>query len=126
MSDTADGTKSTGSARQQILADVRRYTHGEKPLPSLEQNWIRYPDRLAQFAAVLDGVGGKCVSGVDPTAANVALNEISPYRDAKQRVSLVSGIGETNIDFASIQDPHFFEPIDFAVLPGEFGVAENS
>lgn len=126
MSDAADEPKLTGSAREQVLADVRRYAHGEKPLPSLEQNWIRYPDRLAQFAAVLESVGGKCVPAANAAEAQAALKEIPVYRDAKQRVSLVPGIGETNIDLASIQDPHLLEPIDFAVLPGEFGVAENS
>jgi L-lactate dehydrogenase complex protein LldG len=126
MSEAADEPKLTGSAREQILGEVRRYVHGEKPLPSLEQNWIQYPDRPAQFASVLESVGGNCVRAADAAAAQTALNEIPVYRDAKQRVSLVPGIGETNIDLASIQDPHLLEPIDFAVLPGEFGVAENS
>src|SRR5436190_507740 len=104
MSEAADAPKLTGSAREQILGEVRRYAHGEKPLPSLEQNWIRYPDRLVQFAAVLESVGGKCVPAANAAAAQAALNEIPVYRDAKQRVSLVPGIGETNIDLASIQD----------------------
>ena len=43
----------------------------------------------------------------------------------RQAVSLVDGVGRTNIDWAGIADPHALETVDFAILPGEFGVAEN-
>lgn len=112
--------------RGEILAAVRSSTQAETPLPSLDKNWIRYPNRLAQFASVLESVGGTCIHATDAAAANARLQEVAVWREAKQRVSLVPGIGETNIDLAAIQDPHLLEPIDFAVLPGEFGVAENS
>ncbi len=36
------------------------------------------------------------------------------------------GIGTSNVDLAAISDPHALETIDFAVLPGIFGVAENA
>jgi L-lactate dehydrogenase complex protein LldG len=48
------------------------------------------------------------------------------YADAKKIVSLVPGIGSANVDLNLIEDPHALEDVDFAVLPGEFAVAENA
>ena len=44
---------------------------------------------------------------------------------AKRKVSLVPGAGTSNLDLAAVEDPHELESMDFAILPGHFGVAEN-
>jgi L-lactate dehydrogenase complex protein LldG len=113
-------------SRDQILATVRAHHPAARELPSLDQAWIKYPDRLAQFASVLEMIGGRCLHVANAAEANAKLQEIATYRDAKQTVSLVEGIGSSNVDFATIADPHQLEPIDFAVMAGQFGVAENA
>jgi L-lactate dehydrogenase complex protein LldG len=47
------------------------------------------------------------------------------YSEARQIVSVVPGVGDANVDLASIEDPHALAGVDVAILPGEFGVAEN-
>jgi L-lactate dehydrogenase complex protein LldG len=116
----------SGSAREQILAAVRRHQPGQTELPSLEQPWIEYKDRIAQFAEVLQSIGGQFIRVADLTAANDRLNEIAAFRDAKQTISLVAGVGQSNVDWSNVSDPHELETVDFAVMAGQFGVAENA
>jgi L-lactate dehydrogenase complex protein LldG len=114
------------ASRDEILAAVRKHQPAAKDLPSLEQNWITYPDRLAQFSAVLKEIGGQCIPVTDAAEADRRLQEIPVYREAKQIVSLVPGIGKSNFDYSAVSGPHALEPIDFAVMSGQFGVAENA
>lgn len=113
------------TSREKILSAIRAQQAPAAEPPSLNQAWISYPDRFAQFASVVEAVGGSCwkVSGLD--ALNLKLAELPAYREAKERISLVSGAGESNVDLQTIADPHQLETIDFAILPGQFGVAEN-
>ena len=60
----------------------------------------------------------------DRAALNIELSGIAEWRDAKKTVSLVEGI-HGNTDLEQITDPHATEDIDFAILPGQFAVAEN-
>jgi L-lactate dehydrogenase complex protein LldG len=60
----------------------------------------------------------------DTSALNSALAGISEWQSAKKTVSLVEGV-RGNTDLAQIDDPHATEDIDFAILPGQFAVAEN-
>ena len=109
-----------------MIAAVRRHQPGPTELPSLDRKWIIYADRIAQFAAVLQSIGGQFIRVASAAAANDRIHEIAAYRDAKQKLSLVAGIGESNVDWSNIIDPHELEPIDFAVMAGQFGVAENA
>ena len=115
-----------GSARKEILAAVRRHQPAEIELPSLDQKWITYPDRIAQFAEVLQSIGGQFYRVASAVEANQRLGEIPAYREAKQTISLVPGIGKSNVDWSSVTDPHQLETVDFAVMAGQFGVAENA
>lgn len=110
--------------KQKILDAIRRHHLPEAPLPSLDQAWIQFPDVRAQFAAVLESVGGRAVSVADVPSVNAELATMPAWTTAKKIVSLVDGI-VGNIDLARINDPHATEDIDFAILPGEFAVAEN-
>ena len=111
-------------AKQIILAAIRRHHLTEAPLPSLDQSWIEFPDPHAQFASVLESVGGRAVFVSDVSALNSELATLPTWADAKKTVSLVAGVlGNTNLE--SLADPHATEDIDFAILPGEFAVAEN-
>lgn len=112
------------TAKHKILSAIRQHNLPESPLPGLDQNWIQFPDARAQFAAVLESVGGRAVLVPDMTAVLAELSALSTWSEAKKTVSLVPGI-QGNTDFALLNDPHATEDIDFAVLPGEFAIAEN-
>ena len=110
--------------KQTILSAIRRHQLPEAPLPSLDQAWIQFNDVRAQFASVLESVGGRAVMVSDTAALNSELSAVSEWRDAKKTVSLVEGV-HGNTDLAQIDDPHAIEDVDFAILPGQFAVAEN-
>lgn len=112
------------SSKQTILTAIRRHNLPEAPLPSLEQSWITFADLRQQFASVLEFVGGRAVSVADVSALSADLAANPNWSNAKKTASLIDGLGgNTKLD--DLTDPHATEDIDFAVLPGEFAVAEN-
>jgi L-lactate dehydrogenase complex protein LldG len=113
------------SSKQHILDAIRSQRVPPRDLPSLAQNWITYPDRYAQFKTVVESVGGRCFTVADAAQANEILQQTPAYANAKQIVSLVPRIGQANVDLQAIDDPHQLETLDFAIVRGEFGVAEN-
>jgi len=114
------------ASRDDILAAVRRNLPESTPLPELTGNWIEYPDPVAQFARVLAMIGGRCVPVTAVSDISIELEKIPAYVSAKQKISGVIGAGLSTIDIDTIDDPHQLENIDFALLPGEFAVAENA
>lgn len=112
------------TAKQTILSAIRQHNLPVSPLPSLDQNWIQFPDVRAQFAAVLESVGGRAVLVPDVAGVLAELSALPSWSEAKKTVSLVPDI-PGNTDFALLDDPHATEDIDFAVLSGEFAIAEN-
>jgi L-lactate dehydrogenase complex protein LldG len=114
------------TSRDEILSAIRKHLPESQPLPDLAGPWIEYPDPIAQFASVLEMIGGRCVRVPDVAAINAELQAIPAYVAAKQTVSTIPGVGEPTVDLNSIDDPHQLEDVDFAILPGQFGVAENA
>lgn len=112
-------------SREEILQSIRRQLPQAVELPTLEADWLTYADPVSQFIESLAGVGGLAVIVPDVATAHAKLAEIPAYASADKRCSLVNGIGESNFDFDAIDDPHELENVDYAVLPGYFGVAEN-
>jgi L-lactate dehydrogenase complex protein LldG len=113
------------ASRDDILRAVRASQPPAAKLPGLVQEWISYPDRRRQFAELVESVGGRCVFVDDVDGVNRELASLSAYTTAKRIVSLVSGAGAPNVDLEAVDDPHALADVDFAILPGRFGVAEN-
>ncbi len=113
------------ASRDDILRAVRAHAVPPAELPELREAWISYSDRRRQFASVLESVGGRCVFVVDLGELNGELAKLPAYSSAKKIVSLVPGVGAANVDLEAIVDPHQLDDVDFALLPGQFGVAEN-
>lgn len=111
-------------AKDQILAAVRARRLAPAALPDLQQSWIRYEDRARQFAETIESVGGSCQTVAATAGVARALAEVPAFATAKKVLSLVPGVS-ANVDLATIDDPHALADLDFAVLPGVFGVAEN-
>ena len=112
-------------SKQAILDAIRRHAPRAAPLPDLAGDWIRYDDPLRQFSTVLESVGGRCVVARDHGEINRELATMPAYQEARQICSLVPGIASGNVELAALADPHELETVDFAVLPGQFAVAEN-
>lgn len=113
------------NAKSEILARVRQNAPPASPLPELSDSWIAYPDRAAQFASVLQMVGGVCeVVSAQELPKKIA--ELPVLRDAKKIVCTASGVSLGNVDLASAPNPHDLADVDLTIVEGEFGVAENA
>jgi L-lactate dehydrogenase complex protein LldG len=113
------------AGRDEVLRAVRAHQPGPVELPEVGGRGIRYDDRRRQFATVLEAVGGRCQFVADLAELNRALGELPAYATAKKVISLVPGAGTANVDLAAVAEPHALADVDFAILPGQFGVAEN-
>lgn len=113
------------SSRDTVLKAIRNRQREATPMPPLEQDWLRFDDPIEQFTKVLESVGGKCIQVSSQAEINDRLAEFPQFETANVRASTVEGIGQPTVDLNSIDDPHNVENVDFAVLSGEFAVAEN-
>ncbi|MEW4565143.1 LUD domain-containing protein [Bremerella sp. JC770] len=113
------------SSKDQILKSVRNQLVPSADLPSLDQQWIQYDDAVAHFGDVLQAVGGTAIAveGIDGLKEELA--KIPQYTEAKKTISGIDGLSAT-VDLNEVEDPHLLEDVDYAVLPGEFAVAENA
>jgi L-lactate dehydrogenase complex protein LldG len=115
------------SARDDILRALRAAAPAASPLPDVPATFgVRYPDLRARFAQSMAEVGGRCVRVADDSALESALESIPEYAAAKKVVSLVPGVRRANVDLAAVDDPHLLRDVDFCVIPGALGVAENA
>ncbi len=113
------------ASRDDILRAVRAHLPPPAELPEIEPRGITYTDRPKQFAAMVEAVGGRCVFAADMAEVNQALTAMPEVKTALKVVSLVSGAATPNVDLSEVNDPHNLADVDFAVLAGRFGVAEN-
>ncbi|QDU12231.1 Lactate utilization protein C [Gimesia maris] len=118
------------TSKNDILNKLRSQSVPQNELPDLQSielssQWIRYEDPTEQFAETLASVGGLCLRVKNVDEVNQRLSELPAYLESKNVCSQVAGCGQPNVSIPEITDPHDFENIDFAILPGEFGVAEN-
>jgi L-lactate dehydrogenase complex protein LldG len=108
-------------SREEILAALRAAAPRPVPLPKLEGRRVTFEDVTARFAQSVEEAGARCLR---PGAAlEDALLSLEVYRSARRVASLVPGVAKANVDLSV--DPHALEDVDFCVLAGELGVAEN-
>jgi L-lactate dehydrogenase complex protein LldG len=94
-------------------------------LPSLEYGWQQFDEPLSQFRAVLSSIGAQSDLFPNNHAADAWLRAKNEYANAQSCLSLVDGVGLSTISEAELDSPHQLANLDWAVLPGQFGVAEN-
>lgn len=116
------------TSRTEIFARLRSALPESAPLPDLPATgpWQTFDDPFQRFCDVLETVGGICYRVPTLAAANEGLNQIDQWQNAKVRVSVVDGVGDSTFDMSAVDDPHDLENVDFAVVQGHFGVAENA
>lgn len=115
------------SSRDSILQRLRTALPQSAPVPDLPESgpWLTFDDPFTRFCEVLATVGGTCSRVGTIEQAHRALQDIESWKNAAVRCSLVPGIGDNTFEPETVSDPHDLEDVDFAVLPGHFGVAEN-
>lgn len=111
------------TSRDDILAAVRRNQPDELPLPP-DVDGIRFDDLRAKFAEMVEAVGGRTAVVRDRDELERRLAEESVYAEATH-VCSTAGVGRSTIDLDTVEDPHDLEQVDYALVPAEFGVAEN-
>ncbi|MCP4786635.1 MAG: hypothetical protein GY903_03005 [Fuerstiella sp.] len=117
----------TNTSRDTILSSLKSALPASSPLPNLPASgpWQTFADPFGRFCERLKMVGGLCQRVATLDEANRQLNTIDEWTNARVRVSVVDGVGDSTIDLHVIDDPHDLENVDYAVLRGHFGVAEN-
>jgi L-lactate dehydrogenase complex protein LldG len=114
------------TAREQILADIRRSLPVDAPLPEIAGPWTRYDDPREKFFEILRTVGGTGQSVSGPDQLRLQIERVIGEVGATRIASLVPEAHAGNIDVAAIHDPHQLADVDLAILPGELAVAENA
>jgi L-lactate dehydrogenase complex protein LldG len=117
------------NSREAILTALRRTAASPEalplsPLPEPPAP-TTYADPEAQFTESFTSVAGRLIRVPDLAALNEELGNLDLYAQACKTVSLVPGVGASTVDIAAMQRPQDLEGVDIAILPGEFGVAEN-
>lgn len=112
-------------SRQEILDALRRSAPPPLPLPPAAGLGVRFEHPIKTFAESLAGVGGRCVRLEDARDLEAGLASVPEYVSARKVVSYVPGVAKANVDLAQVADAHDLEDVDFCVIPGELGVAEN-
>ncbi|WP_298863973.1 LUD domain-containing protein [uncultured Gimesia sp.] len=118
------------ASKDHILSQLRKQSVPASELPDLQQaeltqQWITYPDLSEQFTELLASIKGLCLRVKNVEEVNQRLAELPVYQESKQICSLIPNCGQPNVNVNEITDPHDFNDVDFAILPGEFCVAEN-
>jgi L-lactate dehydrogenase complex protein LldG len=116
---------SNESSRAAVLSALRGRPSVCPPLVDYDPP-RRFADLQREFAAAVEIVAGECIAVGNSDELEQRLEEIPAYAAARQILSAVPGSGlRANIDDATLSDPHQLASLDFALVPGEFGVAEN-
>ncbi|HVT26520.1 MAG TPA: LUD domain-containing protein [Lacipirellulaceae bacterium] len=114
------------TSKEIILGSIRRNRPAPGELPCLNESWTKFVDPRKKFIEVLESVGGKAIVARDQNDLAKQIESLPQIADAQTVASLVSGFGSRNIDVAAMDSPHGLSHVDVAILPGEFGVAENA
>jgi L-lactate dehydrogenase complex protein LldG len=106
------------SSRDKILAAVKQNQPDATPLPAMQGLSGNMPGTLDAYRKVLEALGGSLFEIKDESEIPALLATHYPHL---QRV-----ITATDMQRAwANEDPHLLEDVDMAVVPGQWGVAEN-
>lgn len=113
------------NSRDSILAAVARNQPARIPLPEVPAFISEEADLAEKFASVAVSIGSKVfrVKSLEEVK-QVLLKE---YGGAKRIVAAFPELADVaEVAVAPGADPHAFADVDLAILPAQFGVAENS
>jgi L-lactate dehydrogenase complex protein LldG len=108
-----------------VLERLRQARPPPVALPDVPTSPVRFDDLPAHFAQSVTDVGGTCLRMPGVAEAEAAVRGLPVVQSARQIVSLVPEVLPATVKLDGVTDPHLLEGVDVAVVPGEFGVAEN-
>jgi L-lactate dehydrogenase complex protein LldG len=120
------------TSREEILKSIRKHLPESSPMPTLDGPWIQYPDPVDQFGKVLTMIGGRMVCVPDLAGVQADLQSHEPFIKSKKilsevpRLKFPEGAAVSPLDVAAVVAAGELADVDFAILPGEFAVAENA
>ena len=112
-------------SREKVLERLRQAHPPAVALPDVVISPVRFDDLPAKFAQSVTDVAGSCLRVPSMAEAATAVRGLPAAQSARQIVSLVPELLPGTMALDSVNDPHALEGADLAVVPGEFGVAEN-
>lgn len=114
------------NSRQTILDRLRSIPIDAAEVPPIDpERLVRYDDPVAKFTEILTHVGG-AVHTVDHIGeVGDILRSLPEFTAARHIASLVGEAVEGNFHHEQVDDPHALAALDWAVVRGEFAVAEN-
>jgi len=113
------------SSREKVLERLRQAHPPPVALPDIATSPVRFDDLPARFAQAVSDVAGSCLRVPGLAEAAAAVRALPVAQSARQIVSLVPEVLPGTVRLDGVEDPHVLEGVDLAVVPGEFGVAEN-
>ncbi len=113
------------TSREKVLEWLREARPPPLPLPEVPASPVQFEDLPARFAQSVVDVAGSCIRVPGLADAAAAVRALPVAQSARQIVSLLPEVLTGTLAIDSVDDPHVLEGVDLAVVPGEFGVAEN-
>lgn len=110
------------SSRDKILSAVKSAQPEKHPLPDLSDIPLKFDDAVVKFVDVLSTIGAT----VKRLPREAFHSELIAYIGKDKNV--VNTISELQLDFASPDKtiaPQSYDNLDFSIIPGQLGVAEN-
>ena len=116
----------TSNSRQTILDRLRSIPIDAPKVDPIDRDrLVRYADPVAKFTEILTFVGG-AVHIIDrPDEVSEILEGFDAFTNARFVASLVPDVIPGNFHCEQVDDPHYLASLDWAIIPGEFAVAEN-
>ncbi len=112
------------TSRNQILSAIRQQAVPDTALPDLStESFQTFPDPVAQFQLMVTQVGGT-THEIESLSQMADYLDMPTALDSQRVVSLVDGF-PGNLALDEISQPAELNQLELAVLPGQFGVAEN-
>ena len=114
------------SSRQTILEAVHKHRGAAVPLPAITGSWTTFLDKARHFETMLAAVGGVAVGVPTIEACRQHLLSWPAWNSAQKTLSTATDVAIGSIQDGDAPDPHELRSLDFVLLQGEFGVAENA
>lgn len=110
-------------SRNKILTAIKKNKPDLFPLPEIPLFENHDPNLLETFKATTLAIATQVVELAQNNELDGFLQ--TQFPDAKKIASTMEGLSVCNVPLDKIDDPRELKEVDVAVLPGQFGVAEN-
>lgn len=121
-----DSAMPDSAGKQAILDRIRGRFVKAPELPTIDPaRLIHFDDPVEHFQEMLRFVGGEPHLVDTPDQVREVLEGIEVFKDARRIASTFPEAVQPTVDLTAIADPHDLSSLDWTVVKGEFGVAEN-